>query len=149
MRNYRKIIISGLAASVIVSCAPVIAQRGNMLETHQLQQITAGTSTQSDVLQILGSPTTQSTFNNNIWYYIGQETQKRGILDDQVTKERVFSVTFNDEGVVDAIEEVTGDREEVPYAKTKTATHGNDYTFMQQLLGNLGRFNAPQDDKPY
>ena len=93
----------------------------------------------------MGSPTTQSTFNPNIWYYLGQESEKRGILDQQITDERIVVVIFNEDGVVEAIQEADSERENIPYARTKTPTHGNDLTFLQQLLGNLGRFNTPQD----
>ncbi len=120
------------------------AQRGSMLEDYQISEVKIGESSQSDVLRIIGSPTTQSTFNSNIWYYIGQETEKRGILDSEVVKERVIIVSFNDEGIVESVGESSGDRMDIPYARGKTPTHGNDLTFTQQLLGNMGRFNAPQ-----
>lgn len=125
------------------ACTPMVAQRGNMLQDYQLDQVKPGTSTKSDVLRNLGSPTTESTFNPNIWYYMGQETEKRGIMDAQVVKERVIVLTFNNEGIVHSIEDAEGDRTDIPYARAKTPTHGNDLTFMQQLLGNMGRFNAP------
>ncbi len=98
----------------------------------------------SDVLHLVGSPTTQSTFNNNVWYYIGQETEKRGILDSKVTKERIVKISFNKDGIVENVEDITGERLDIPYERAKTPTHGNELTFLQQLLGNMGRFNAPQ-----
>ena len=129
---------------VTVSCTPVTAQRGSMLEDYQITEIQTGKHSMSDVLRLIGSPTTQSTFNSDVWYYIGQETQKRGILDSEVVKERIIIVSFNKDGIVESVKESSGDRMDIPYARTKTPTHGNDLTFTQQLLGNLGRFNAPQ-----
>ena len=134
-----------LSLASIVACTPVTAQRGNLLEDHQVTEIKVGESTRQDVLYILGSPTTQSTFNSNVWYYIGQETEKHGILDDEVTNERIVAVVFNEEGIVQIIQDIDQERENIPYARGKTPTHGNDLTFMQQLLGNMGRFNAPSD----
>lgn len=145
MQKIFKFAFSLLLLLFIPACTPVTSQHGNMLEDFQIQEVKAGEHTRSDVLRLLGSPTTQSTFNPNIWYYLGQESQKRGILDQQITDERIVVVMFNKDGVVDAIQEVDSERENIPYARTKTPTHGNDLTFMQQLLGNLGRFNTPQD----
>ncbi|MCB1783374.1 MAG: outer membrane protein assembly factor BamE [Alphaproteobacteria bacterium] len=133
-------------ALLVTACAPMEAQHGNMLQDYQMQEIKAGVHTRSDVLQLLGSPTTVSTFNPDVWYYIGQNTEKRGILDDQVTEERIVEVKFDPEGVVTSIADVDTNRVDVPYARDKTPTHGNDLTFTQQLLGNMGRFNA-QDKK--
>ncbi|MCB1562138.1 MAG: outer membrane protein assembly factor BamE [Alphaproteobacteria bacterium] len=128
------------------ACTPTIAQRGNMLEDYQIAEIRAGESTRSDVLRNLGSPTTQSTFDPNVWYYIGQETEKRGILDPKVTQERVVLVAFNEDGTVQAIQDIDRDRINIPYERSKTQTHGNDLSIVQQLLGNLGRFN-PQEGR--
>lgn len=126
----------------------MVAERGNMLEPRQLQQITAGTSTRSDVLRTLGSPTTQAAFDDNTWYYIGQETEKRGILDPKVVKERVVVVQFAEDGVVNSIRELPkGAGIDVPIERAKTKTRGNEYTFMQQLLGNVGKFNKETDLK--
>jgi outer membrane protein assembly factor BamE (lipoprotein component of BamABCDE complex) len=127
----------------LAACSPVKAKRGNMIENHQMEAIKAGESTRSDVLRVMGSPTTVSTFNQNVWYYIGQDTEKRGILDPEVVEERIVAVVFNGEGIVDTIQDIENGREDIPIARNKTPTHGNDLTFTQQLLGNLGRFNPP------
>ncbi len=147
MDTMKKLFYTVLLSSSVITlgaCTPVTAQHGNLLEDFQVQEVVQGQSTRSDVLRTLGSPTTQSTFNNDVWYYIGQETEKHGILDHEVVNERIIMVTFNQEGIVDSIEDVEPNRENIPYAKTKTPTHGNDLTFTQQLLGNMGRFNTPQ-----
>ncbi len=142
MQKTYRIIFCLISLSLVPSCSPVTAQHGNLLQDFQIEEVEAGKSTRSDVLRLLGSPTTQSTFDNNIWYYIGQETEKRGILDQEVVEERIVAITFDDNGIVSTIDRIDGNGQNIPYARTKTPTHGNDLTFMQQLLGNLGRFNG-------
>ena len=126
MQKNIKIVFCFILLGMITACTPMVAQHGNMLQDFQIEEIQPGTDTRSDVLRIFGSPTTQSTFNNDVWYYIGQETEKRSIS---------------------TVEHLDGDRQNIPYARTKTPTHGNDLTFMQQLLGNLGRFNGASSQK--
>lgn len=128
----------------VSACTPIVAKHGNLLEDSQIAQIELGKSTRSDVLHVLGSPTTQSTFNPDIWYYIGQITEKRGILDQEIKKERIFEVTFNKDGILQSVEDKSGHRNDIPYDRSKTPTNGNELTILQQLLGNMGRFNAPQ-----
>ena len=142
MQKIKKTLAFVTCLATLSACAPVVAQRGNMIEDYQLETVTAGESTRSDVLRTLGSPTAQSTFNNDVWYYIGQTTKKHGILDENVAEERVIVVHFNQDGVVHSISENDSERLDIPYARAQTPTHGNDLTFMQQLLGNLGRFNG-------
>jgi outer membrane protein assembly factor BamE (lipoprotein component of BamABCDE complex) len=148
IRQESKTIFATLAliATLFVTsaCTPTLAQRGNMLEDHQVAEVTVGESTRSDVLRNLGSPTTQSTFNSNVWYYIGQETEKRGILDPEVIEERIFLVAFTDEGVLETLEEVDRERMNIPYVRKKTKTYGNETGVLQQFLGNLGKFNPQQ-----
>ncbi len=143
MKNFFKIAVCCFVITNSTACSPVVAQRGNLLSDYQIADVKVNEHTQSDILRILGSPTTQSTFNNNVWYYIGQETEKHGILDHEVSNERIVSVIFNKEGVVESIQDINNERINIPFARTKTPTHGNELTFTQQLLGNMGRFNSP------
>ncbi len=130
------------------ACTPTVSQRGNMVDEVRMKEIAPGVHTRSDVLRLLGSPTTQAAFNDNTWYYMGQETQKHGILDPEVTKERIVVVNFNEDGTVAQVKEMpAGIRTDIPIERTKTATHGNDMTIMQQFLGNLGRFNTAGSKK--
>lgn len=134
-------------ALILGACTPTISQRGNMLQDYQIADVSVGESTRSEVLRALGSPTTKSTFDPLVWYYIGQETEKRGILDPEVIKERIFLVAFNEEGVLEAMKEIDRERIDIPYVREKTPTHGTERTVVQDLLGNLGKFNpqtAPQ-----
>jgi hypothetical protein len=50
--------------------------------------------------------------------------------------------------MVKKIEEVRPGHIDFPIARAKTPTHGNDITFMQQLLGNLGKFNKAEKTGP-
>ncbi|MGB4058072.1 MAG: outer membrane protein assembly factor BamE [Alphaproteobacteria bacterium] len=139
---------AGFLGLVLPACTPTVSQHGNMLEDHQIKTVIPGIHTRSDVLRILGSPTTQAPFNENLWYYIGQETEKSGILDPEVTKERIVLVLFNEAGTVEQVREMPkGSRLDVPIERGKTPTHGNDVTIMQQFLGNLGRFNTASEPK--
>lgn len=143
-----KIVLVGLsvAALGISACSPTVAKRGNLLEDYQIAEITEGQSTRSEVLRNLGSPTTRSTFDPNVWYYLGQETEKHGILDPEVVNERIIVVAFNEEGVVDIIREIDNERLDIPFKRDKTPTHGNEVTALQQFFGNLGRFNPPTSE---
>lgn len=143
-KTSRKALLLSVLAISTAACSPVINQRGNLLESHQLEKVEAGVSTESDVLRILGSPTTKAPFDENIWYYIGQETEKRGILDAEVKNERIVIVAFAEDGTVAAIREADQGRIDVPVTRDRTPTYGNDLSAIQQILGNLGRFN-PQD----
>ncbi len=126
---------------MISACSPTTATRGNMVEDYRLAEVVPGVSTKSNVLKSLGSPTTQAPFDENVWYYLSQKTEKRGLFDPEVVDEKIVVVAFDEEGVVQIAEEIDADRLDIPRVRRKTHTGGNEVTIMQQLLGNVGRFN--------
>jgi len=129
------------SAVLITACTPTQSNRGNIVEDFRISEITPGISTRNNVLKSLGSPTTIAPFDDNTWYYIGQKMEKKGIFDPEVIEEKVVVVAFNEDGIVETLEEVDSERLDVPTVRRKTKTGGNDITFMEQLLGNVGRFN--------
>jgi outer membrane protein assembly factor BamE (lipoprotein component of BamABCDE complex) len=133
-----------IALASLSACTPSVTSRGNLLETYQIEQVIPGQDTRDDVIRKIGSPTTIAPFNQNTWYYIGQRKEKTAMLDPKITRERIFVVSFANDGYVDSIVERRDGREDVPVIARKTPTSGNELTFMQQMLGNLGRFNTPK-----
>ena len=140
----KHLITSAAAIILLTACTPTISERGNIVKDYQIEQVAIGVHTRLDVLKIMGSPTTQAPFNDNLWYYIGQKTEKRGVFDPKVAEERIVAVKFDPEGIVRVIEDVESERVDIPLERSKTKTHGNEITLPQQLLGNLGKFNRPQ-----
>ncbi len=139
-KNMRKksefLIGAALLALGFSGCTlPTLAVRGNMLQDYQVADVTVGQDTQSDVLRKLGSPTTKAPFDDNIWYYMGQKTEKHGILDPKIDEEKIYQVTFNDQGVVTAVQNVTQPRVAVPYDKDKTPTTGSELTPLATASG--------------
>lgn len=129
----------------ITACTPTQNTRGNIVEDFRMAEVTPGISTRTNVLKSLGSPTTVAPFDDNVWYYIGQKMEKRGIFDPEVIEEKVVVVAFDDEGIVTTMQKIDADRVEVPLADGKTPTSGNEVTVLEQLLGNVGKFNKGGD----
>ncbi len=144
--TYSSVFLLSIASISISGCTPTHSVRGNYLKDYQITEVVAGTDTEYDVVKKLGSPTAKSTFDDKIWYYIGQETEKRGIFDATVTDEQVVVVTFDEKKTVQTIEIADADRIDLPYTKDSTPTSGNEITVMQQLVGNIGKFNNNAPD---
>lgn len=142
----KKTILLMSMSLLAAACTPTQATRGNIVEDYRLTEVTPGISTRQNVLQSLGSPTTQAPFDDNIWYYLGQKTEKTGIFDPKVVEEKIVVVTFDEAGIVQTAEEVDANRIAIPRVREKTPTGGNEVTPLQQILGNVGKFNKPTTD---
>ncbi|MFH1157531.1 MAG: outer membrane protein assembly factor BamE [Pseudomonadota bacterium] len=136
----------GLLISVLclLSCAPTVATRGNLISPSMFQQVQAKASTRADVVNFWGPPTTTSPFDPNLWYYIGETTAQRGIFAPEVEKRRIIRVRF-DSGDNDTVVEVSDldpkSARDVDLVSRTTPTAGKEFTVVQQFIGNLGKFN--------
>jgi outer membrane protein assembly factor BamE (lipoprotein component of BamABCDE complex) len=151
MHHLRKITLAaalGLGFAVLGACSPIIQQEGNVPDPDQVVQINPGVDDKNRVTQLLGSPSTISAFQDRTWYYISRRTEQTAFLDPKVVEQEVLAISFNDSNIVDDMK-VYGleNGRMIDMNQKVTPTYGNDLTLMQQLLGNLGRFNNPDKKK--
>jgi len=132
-----------LGVTVLSACTPIKATRGNLLAPEQIQEIQKGQQHKSDVIRILGTPTSTAIFDENKWYYVGMHTEQMAFFDPEVTEKTILAVTFDENDMVMAINNIDGEGYDVPLSSRTTPTSGQDLNALQQILGNVGRFNAP------
>ncbi len=140
--------VAGLAA-VLAACAPLRTTTGYQAIDHQPKEMKVGVDTKSTVLDQLGSPSAQSTFDPNVWYYISQNSAQIGFHKPHITKRAVVAITFNkeDEKVVKVDTFSLKDGKVVAYNNRETPTRGRELSVLEQLLGNVGRGALlPQQD---
>jgi outer membrane protein assembly factor BamE (lipoprotein component of BamABCDE complex) len=116
--------------------------RGNKVDPESMKELTLGTSTKADVSAVIGSPTARDTFDDNTWLYISEVTQQRIGRTLGELQQNVIVLTFDDKGVLKSINKL--DKENalpVSVIARTTPSPGTEASFMQQLLGNIGRFN--------
>lgn len=144
-QSLRSLLAIGLVGLALGACSPTVATRGNIADAERLGEIRPGTSTRDDVAVILGSPSTVGTFDQDTWYYIGQRTEKTAFFNPEIVERKVVVIHFDQTGVVEKVEELgLDDAQAVAYVDRETPTAGRELTFLEQMLGNLGRFNRPQ-----
>lgn len=119
-----------------------VQARGNRVDPDQLAQLVPGTSTRGDVAALLGSPTTRAAFDDNTWIYISELTKPVIAATNAIHDQETVSLAFDQSGVLRKIEKKgMADAVAVDVVARTTPTPGNESSFLQQLLGNVGRFN--------
>jgi outer membrane protein assembly factor BamE (lipoprotein component of BamABCDE complex) len=131
------------AIAIIAGCAASVEQRGNLPSQDKLAEIHPGSTTKDEVIKILGSPSSVSIFNDNSWYYISRRTGQVAFFDPDVLDQQVYIVNFDDQGVVKAVDHkgVEDARAIDPVARA-TPAPGRELSFLEQVIGNLGKFNS-------
>jgi len=130
--------VTALAAA----CAPSVEQRGNLPAQDKIAEIHPGSTTKDQVVKILGSPSSVSIFNDKSWYYISRRTGQVAFFDPNVIDQQVYIVNFDDQDVVKAVNHkaLEDGKQIIPVARA-TPAPGRELSFLEQIIGNLGKFN--------
>jgi outer membrane protein assembly factor BamE (lipoprotein component of BamABCDE complex) len=142
MRN--SIWLGAVLGATLAACATMSDVRGNLPDEERLGQVRPGITKES-VQQILGTPSSVGTFDDNTWYYISKKTEQWAFKAPKMVEQQVIAVDFDQNGRVRDVRR-HGKEEAMavdPVDRT-TPTPGKELGFFEQLFGNLGRFNTPQ-----
>src|SRR6516162_1460012 len=143
--------VSGAISATVLAagCARNVEQRGNLPEQEKIAEIHPGSTTKEEVIKILGSPSSVSIFNDKSWYYISRRTGQFAFFDPNVIDQQVYVVNFDDQGIVKAVDHksLEDGKEITPVAKA-TPAPGRELSFLEQLIGNLGKFNKSAGTSP-
>jgi len=135
----------GLATA---ACSPTVGTHGFQTIDVAPRDIVAGTDTRETVLTRLGSPSTTSVFEDNIWYYISQTTERYTYNRPQVSQRSVTAITFGPDNRVTEVKTLgLEDGREIAMNGNETPTRGRQLTILEQLLGNVGRGQLPRTEE--
>jgi outer membrane protein assembly factor BamE (lipoprotein component of BamABCDE complex) len=144
--------LRGLGFCLLAACATVglsacgnnVQLRGNTPDPEDIAVIQPGVQSRQDIVDLLGSPSTVSTFQDRKWYYIGQKTEEIAFMKPEVIDRQVLVVTFDEGGLVEGTQ-IYGmdDAQDIEPVDRETPTEGRDLTLLQQLFGNIGQFSQP------
>ena len=132
---------ASVAVALLGACAPTVDQRGNLPEPDKLAQIHPGSTTREQVAKILGTPSSTGVFDDKNWYYISRRIKQVSFLNPDVLDQQVYIVNFDATGVVRGVDHKDlKDGREIEPAPGATPAPGRELTFLEQVLGNIGRF---------
>jgi outer membrane protein assembly factor BamE (lipoprotein component of BamABCDE complex) len=134
-----------LAAVLLASCTNPVDTHGNIPEAAKVAQIKPGSTDKAAVIQLLGSPSSVAAFDPDTWYYIGDKIQPEpAIIPDKVLQQDVLAIHFTKDGVVTSMDHRDlADAEAVVPNPNATPAPGREFTLMEQLIGNFGKFTNP------
>ena len=129
------------------ACTPRAGTHGDPLVRDRVNSIVPGVHTRNDVAAILGSPSTNSPFDGEKWYYISSRTETFAFLPREEFDRQVVVIAFDEGGRVRSVEQFGQDRgQDAAIVRRETPTAGNDLNLMQEFLGNIGRFNKNEGE---
>ena len=130
----------------LAGCSPKVYSGGYVSENPIKDEVAVG-QTKDQVKEKLGSPSSQSSFGDEAWYYISDKQEMLAFFKPEVVQQDVTRIQFDATGLVSKVETYDlKDGEKVAMVSRTTPTEGHTLGFFEQTLGNLGRFNAPSNN---
>lgn len=136
------------AASVAVAvfaaaCTPTIDNRGYVPDREALDRVKPGSQTRADVSELLGTPSSVTPFSDDTWIYIQRKTSTVAFFEPDVLEQNVVVINFDDGGMVKDVRRYTLEDGKLidPVTRT-TPAPGKELSFLEQLIGNVGRFSG-------
>ncbi len=127
----------------LTACQPRIDSRGYVPTGDDIERVKAGVQGREEVQEILGSPSSISTFADDRWYYISKKTRSVAFFTPTVLDQNVVVVEFDEGGLVKELRRYAmEDGLIIDPVTRKTPAPGRELSFLEQLIGNFGKFNS-------
>jgi outer membrane protein assembly factor BamE (lipoprotein component of BamABCDE complex) len=111
-----------------------------MPSEERIEQVQKG-QTKDEVLDILGSPSSIVSLDQNTWIYMSSEIKRVAFFKPEELDRDILTIHFNDYNQVSSIERRNKNQgQEVEINKEETATYGNEPGFFAKYFGGVGQF---------
>lgn len=146
----RRVILASvlLAASTAACISPIQDFHGYAADDVQPTAIQPGTDTRASVLAQLGSPSTESVFDENTWFYISTVRERFAYFIPKTKDRTITAIRFDED---DAVAEVLDYDEThgrvINYSSRETATRGRELGLLEQIFGTIGAVALPPTEQ--
>ena len=140
---YLKIILKIIFAILFFqlnSCGlKVVENHGQIYEKNiNFEELQVGKTTRNEIVQLLGSPSTTSNFDDEqSWIYISSEFKKFVFLDGSNTDQKILILSFNQNTLKNKELLSKNDINNIKYEETLTDSRGKKVNWIKEFFTNL------------
>lgn len=128
---------------VLSACAATYQNHGFVPSDDEMLDIIVGVDTKKSVESAVGKPTSSGVLEDGAWYYVGSKFKHYAYKKPQEIDRQVLAISFGKSGRVSNIERFSlEDGRVVTLSRRVTDSNIKGVSFIRQLLGSFGRFNA-------
>ena len=130
---------------ILYSCSPINKQHGYLYEdmvssVEELSQFNLESTTESDVLLALGSPSIKISDINNVWIYLVSLKEQKIFENDEVLFQSIIRFEFNKNGILISKKLINEkDFTEIAFSNDKTRIITDNYGITDQIFESFTR----------
>ena len=140
---YLKIILKMIFAILFFqlnSCGlKVVENHGQIYEKNiNFKELQVGKTTKNEIVELLGSPSTTSNFDDEqSWIYINSEFKRFVFLDGSNTDQKILILSFNQNTLKNKELLSKNDINNIEYEETLTDSRGKKVNWIKDFFSNL------------
>ena len=132
--------LASLGLAAMSGCGDRISSHGHVINESELKQITIGTTTKADIVQLLGQPSFAGAFDTQKLYYSSQVMLQPVASVKQTQRRIIYIFTLNKNSVLEAIDLINKDDGlTIAHIDDKTPTPGDTFGILEQVFTNVRR----------
>jgi outer membrane protein assembly factor BamE (lipoprotein component of BamABCDE complex) len=132
--------LASLGLAAMSGCGDRISSHGHVINESELKQITIGTTTKADIVQLLGQPSFAGAFETKKLYYSSQVMLQPVASVKQTQSRVVYIFTLNSSNILEEIDLVNKDDGlTIAHIDDKTPTPGDTFGILEQVFTNVRR----------
>ena len=139
----RKLFIFFIISLFISACTlkKVEKHHGVRFLNKKQEKLTVDQSNKNDILKLLGSPSTKSTFDNDLWIYIERKTDSSSLIkyaNDRIIVNNVLLLEINSMGLLETKEFLDlNNMQELKFSEQTTENQYKKKTFVYDFLSSM------------
>lgn len=128
---------------MVVGCTPLYQNHGYIPSDEQLADVLVGVDTRDTVFDLIGPPSAGSVTGGGEYFYVQSRFRLLGPLEAKEITREIVAIQFDETDLVSNVEKFRLDNGNVVILSRRvTQDLVRDTTFLRQLFGSVGRFNA-------
>jgi outer membrane protein assembly factor BamE (lipoprotein component of BamABCDE complex) len=144
----RKSFVLLYSAMALCACTPTVEVRGNLPAVDALAQIQIGETTEEQTQLLLGTPSSITNYGQENWHYIYQKIKTVSFFTPREVDYATITVSFDTNGKVNSVTKLgKKDRKSIDLVTRETPSAGREFSIMEQLVGNVGKFTKADKGK--
>ena len=140
--SIRNLLLLCLFVTFSISCSgkAFLVHNGNMPSPDKISQVSVG-QTRQEVENILGSPSSVSSFDGNTWIYMSSTFKKVAFFEPKELDRKILSINFDNDGKVTKISNYDKeDGKTIEISEQETPTEGHNIGFFKKYFGGVGAY---------